>query len=169
MYFYFTYISTHWSFLSGTLFKFNISVLIFAVLISVLSVASHHVLRSAGTLAHSATSQSLLGTAEAQLSTHHCGCSHVPVVITNSSPLAVLQHLHSALADHRSASKTHQRLLQKPTKGLIKKYFCCFLKLDQVFVRAEKKSSYSGYGTHQRFSVMYNWNEELWRTNSPKL
>jgi len=68
---------------------------------------------SVSTLSHSGTCQGLFSAAEAHLSTHHGGCSDVPVVVTNRSPLTVLQNLHSPLAYHGSASQTDQGLLQK--------------------------------------------------------
>lgn len=69
------------------------------------------------TLAQSAAGQGLLGAAEAELSAHHGGGADVPAVVAHRAPLAVLQHLHSALADHRSASETHQGLLEKTIQG----------------------------------------------------
>lgn len=68
---------------------------------------------SGHTLSHSGTWQGLFGTTEPQLATHHGGSMNVPVVVTHCPPLSVPHHLHSPLANHSSASKTHQRLLRK--------------------------------------------------------
>lgn len=49
--------------------------------------------------------QGLDGPAAAQLPAHHVSILQVPRVVTHRTPLAVLQHLHSALA---WAATTHQ-------------------------------------------------------------
>lgn len=83
-------------------------------------------------MSQSGAGQRLLGAAEAELSTHHGGGANVPAVVAHCPPLAVLQHLHSALADHGSASQTHQGLLGKDGKdfrgseGINKKYIYIF-------------------------------------------
>lgn len=59
------------------------------------------------TLTHPASGQGLFGAAKAQLPTHHGGCSDVPVIVANGSPLSVLQHLHSTLTYHSPASQAH--------------------------------------------------------------
>lgn len=55
------------------------------------------------TLSQPSICQGLFGATEAQLATDHGGGFNVPVVITHCAPFAVLQHLHSPLANHGSA------------------------------------------------------------------
>lgn len=56
------------------------------------------------TLSQSGAHQGLFGATEPQLSTHHGGSLNVPVVVTHCPPLPILQHLHSPLTNHSSAS-----------------------------------------------------------------
>lgn len=70
------------------------------------------------TLALPASRDGLLGAAVTQLTTHHWGGRQVPTIITNGSPLAVLQDFNTTLSNVGPAPQTHQRLLWKHTGKL---------------------------------------------------
>lgn len=74
----------------------------------------------AHTLSQATSGQGFFGRAEAQLPTHHGGRQQAPVVITYGAPLAVFQHLHSALAYDGPPTETDQRLLRTEMETLVK-------------------------------------------------
>lgn len=63
------------------------------------------------TLSQTGPGQGLVGTAKAQLSAHHGGRAEAPVVVADGPPLAILQHLHAALAHAGTSLQPHQGLL----------------------------------------------------------
>lgn len=65
------------------------------------------------TLSQFASSEGLLGTTEAQFSTHHGGCLQVPAVIADGAPFTIFQHFHSPFPYVGPASQAHQGLLRK--------------------------------------------------------
>lgn len=74
----------------------------------------------ARTLSQATSRQGFFGRAEAQLPTHHGGRQQAPVVITYGAPLAVFQHLHSALTYDGPPTETDQRLLRMEMETLVK-------------------------------------------------
>lgn len=66
--------------------------------------ASYH------TLSKLSLGEGLFGCSEAQLPTDHAGCSDVPQMVTYCAPLALPQHLDTALPKPRSCLQTDNRL-----------------------------------------------------------
>lgn len=74
------------------------------------------------TLAQVCPSQSLFGSAEAQLPTHYAGSCQVPQVITHRPPFSLFQNLHTSLSNPGTCFQTHC-LLKHAEKDFVRKCF----------------------------------------------
>lgn len=59
--------------------------------------------------------QGIYGSAEAQFSAHHAGCSSVPHVVDNGTPFSISEHLHAAFTQPGPGLQSHRLYNKRDT------------------------------------------------------